>query len=59
VNIDASACYISIGWRSRLLGYGHGAGGGALVGSTVGYPWLEALVGGVGGAVVGHEFGKN
>jgi hypothetical protein len=37
---------------------GIGAGGGALVGSTVGYPWLEALVGGVGGAVVGHELGS-
>ena len=41
------------------LGAAAGAGGGALVGSSVGHPWLGALVGGAGGAVVGHEIGDH
>lgn len=41
------------------LGTAAGAGGGALVGSSVGHPWLGALVGGAGGAVVGHEIGEH
>jgi Glycine zipper len=41
------------------LGAAAGAGGGALVGSSVGHPWLGALVGGTGGAVVGHEIGEH
>jgi hypothetical protein len=40
-------------------GIGAGVGGGALVGSSVGHPWLGALVGGAGGAVAGHEIGEH
>ena len=51
--LSLSAC------SDTAIGTGVGAGGGALVGSSVGHPWIGALVGGAGGAVVGHEVGES
>jgi Glycine zipper len=47
------------GCSDTAIGTGVGAGGGALVGSAIGHPWVGALVGGAGGAVAGHEIGES
>ncbi|MGH8013806.1 MAG: YMGG-like glycine zipper-containing protein [Candidatus Binataceae bacterium] len=51
--------FATAGCSDTGLGAAAGAGGGALVGSAVGHPWIGALVGGAGGAVAGHEIGKS
>ena len=58
-----SGCYApALGLTPRetgtLAGGALGAGGGALVGSTVGAPGTGAILGGVGGALGGYLIGN-
>ncbi len=57
-----AGCYgppLSTRAEGTLIGGAVGAGGGALVGSTVGAPLAGAAIGGLGGAGVGYLIGNH
>ena len=61
IGIIVSGCYAPLTPRETgtLAGGALGAGGGALIGSTMGAPGTGAVIGGVGGALGGYLIGNH
>ncbi len=60
--LSLAGCYgppLSTRAEGTLIGGAVGAGGGALVGSSVGAPLAGAAIGGLGGAGVGYLIGNH
>jgi hypothetical protein len=60
--LSLAGCYgppLSTREKGTLIGGAVGAGGGALVGSSVGSPLAGAAIGGLGGAGVGYLIGNH